>query len=174
MNIFESLENLNVSEECFNDIIGIVEDLLSEDVDDIKKRIEKKYGKAKGYLDSYYDTRNKSAKLIDKLDLAREREEEKAAERANYKKLRVSPKIDDWIDNSKTVDRVAKGQGKEKSKLIIKRYSRNKGSFYPSSNKYILRGDNQQFTGSKPPSDTLGSYKKAEEKSIARHNNKNK
>ena len=29
MGIFESLENLNVSEECFDDIMGIVEDLLS-------------------------------------------------------------------------------------------------------------------------------------------------
>ena len=32
MDIFESLENLNVSEECFDDIISIVEELLSEDV----------------------------------------------------------------------------------------------------------------------------------------------
>ena len=32
MNIFESLENLNVSEECFDDIMGIVEELLSEDI----------------------------------------------------------------------------------------------------------------------------------------------
>ena len=30
MNIFESLENLNVSEECFNDIMDIVEEILSE------------------------------------------------------------------------------------------------------------------------------------------------
>ena len=30
MNIFESLENLNVSEECFDEIMGIVEDILSE------------------------------------------------------------------------------------------------------------------------------------------------
>lgn len=30
MNIFESLENLNVSEECFNDIMGIVEKLITE------------------------------------------------------------------------------------------------------------------------------------------------
>lgn len=28
--IFENLENLNVSEECFNDIMGIVEDILGE------------------------------------------------------------------------------------------------------------------------------------------------
>lgn len=30
MNIFENLENLNVSEECFNDIMGIVEEILNE------------------------------------------------------------------------------------------------------------------------------------------------
>ena len=32
MNIFESLENLNVSEECFNDIMGIVERNLNMDI----------------------------------------------------------------------------------------------------------------------------------------------
>lgn len=30
MNIFESLENLNVSEECFNDIMSIVEEIINE------------------------------------------------------------------------------------------------------------------------------------------------
>ena len=30
MDIFESLENLNVSEECFNDIMGIVEEIINE------------------------------------------------------------------------------------------------------------------------------------------------
>ena len=30
MSIFESLENLNVSEECFDDIMGIVEEIISE------------------------------------------------------------------------------------------------------------------------------------------------
>lgn len=30
MNIFENLENLNVSEECFEDIMSIVEDLLQD------------------------------------------------------------------------------------------------------------------------------------------------
>lgn len=34
MDIFESLENLNVSEECFNEIMGIVEELLSEKYED--------------------------------------------------------------------------------------------------------------------------------------------
>ena len=35
MNIFESLENLNVSEECFENIINIVEEIINENsVDD--------------------------------------------------------------------------------------------------------------------------------------------
>ena len=35
MSIFESLENLNVSEECFDDIVSIVEEIISENaVDD--------------------------------------------------------------------------------------------------------------------------------------------
>ena len=32
MNIFESLENLSVSEECFNDIMSIVEEILDESI----------------------------------------------------------------------------------------------------------------------------------------------
>ena len=60
--IFESLENLNVSEECFEDIVGLVEEYLSEDIYDY---IQKKHGKA------IYDVNtnrpaNKSAKLIRK------------------------------------------------------------------------------------------------------------
>lgn len=47
MNIYESLENLNVSEECFEDIMGIVEELLSE---------------------SLYSQAEKTGKLDSKLD----------------------------------------------------------------------------------------------------------
>lgn len=32
MDIFESLENLNVSEECFDEIMGLVEELINEDI----------------------------------------------------------------------------------------------------------------------------------------------
>ena len=47
MNIFESLENLNVSEDCFNDIISIVEDILgaidkSDYPSDKKEQLRKK------------------------------------------------------------------------------------------------------------------------------------
>ena len=41
MDIFESLENLNVSEECFDEIMDMVEQLLAED---LEATAEKKYG----------------------------------------------------------------------------------------------------------------------------------
>lgn len=41
MGIFESLENLEISEECFNDIMNMVEKLLSED---LEATAERKYG----------------------------------------------------------------------------------------------------------------------------------
>ena len=43
MNIFEELENLGVSEECFDEIMGIVEEIISEDVEELKKRLTDKY-----------------------------------------------------------------------------------------------------------------------------------
>lgn len=41
MNIFESLENLNVSEECFDDIVGLVEAIIDEGH---QSALMKKYG----------------------------------------------------------------------------------------------------------------------------------
>ena len=67
MDIFESLENLNVSEECFEDIVSIVEDILSQ--------IKKVYGEPeynKEETGSTYDPdtlsypANKAAELYDK------------------------------------------------------------------------------------------------------------
>lgn len=37
MDIFESLENLNVSEECFEDIVGLVEEYINEVSDEWKQ-----------------------------------------------------------------------------------------------------------------------------------------
>ena len=53
---FESLENLNVSEECFNDIVDIVEEILSEDtVSFINKRQE-----GKPYTPKYWELRGEA------------------------------------------------------------------------------------------------------------------
>ena len=41
MNIFESLENLNVSEECFEDIVSIVEGIINELKDGTYRRTRK-------------------------------------------------------------------------------------------------------------------------------------
>ena len=41
MNIFESLENLNVSEECFDDIMDIVEDLIETTQKNLKNAKDK-------------------------------------------------------------------------------------------------------------------------------------
>ena len=43
MNIFENLENLNVSEECFEDIMGIVEETLSESTWEQIKKVHGEY-----------------------------------------------------------------------------------------------------------------------------------
>lgn len=42
MNIFENLENLQVSEECFDEIMGLVEELLSEDIVSTANRVASK------------------------------------------------------------------------------------------------------------------------------------
>ena len=48
MNILESLENLNVSEECFDEIMGIVEEIINElDKSTLKSYIEKRDTEAK-------------------------------------------------------------------------------------------------------------------------------
>ena len=60
--IFESLENLNVSEECFNEIMGIVEELLNEeDSLDDGSHIRKKYREPE-----YEKNKDGSIKLNDK------------------------------------------------------------------------------------------------------------
>ena len=77
MDIFESLENLPISEECFNDIMHIVEAILNEeDSLDDGSHIRKKYGKPEyeknenGTLKinnkGYAIPANKSAKLYAK------------------------------------------------------------------------------------------------------------
>ena len=79
MNIFESLENLNVSEKCFEDILRVIENLLNEDIETL---IKKKYGEPE-YAPPYYSPANKSAQLLGKVIQARNTEIEQAAEREN-------------------------------------------------------------------------------------------
>ena len=72
MDIFESLENLGISEECFNDIMDIVEEILDESSKSIYNAIEKKHGKPE--YDEEGNPANKSAELKDKFTVARNKE----------------------------------------------------------------------------------------------------
>ena len=72
MSFLKITKNLNVSEECFNDIMDIVETLLSEDSEVIYKDIEKKYGKPE--YDEEGKPANKSAELQRKFTGARSNE----------------------------------------------------------------------------------------------------
>jgi hypothetical protein len=63
MNIFESLENLNVSEECFDEIMELVEELLSEKVQDtIDKKYDMNPEKGQFYSKAYQDYKDAEAK----------------------------------------------------------------------------------------------------------------
>ena len=95
MNIFESLENLNVSEECFNDIMGIVEEILSEGREPFetqqqyKRRLQQHFGPilndklaSQKSIAKHYDKKAKGLKketkkaYIENRDAARKNDEE--------------------------------------------------------------------------------------------------
>jgi hypothetical protein len=82
MDIFESLENLNVSEECFEEIMDMVEGLVGE----IKRKHgepEYKYSKETGTVPA-----NKSAELLAKRDDAWGKEIDQAKEREGSEKVK--------------------------------------------------------------------------------------
>lgn len=53
MSIFENLENLNVSEKCFNDIMGIVEEVINELRDNTVDACTQK--RLKNRAEAFYD-----------------------------------------------------------------------------------------------------------------------
>ncbi len=76
MDIFESLENLAVSEECFDDIMGLVEELIREDVHSAIN----KYAPEKD-RERLHDKANRI--LQDELDFDTYREEDKSGRRTS-------------------------------------------------------------------------------------------
>ena len=55
MDIFESLENLNVSEACFSEIMDIVEEIINEVSDKWKDDCTKSATDKKLHFDKKYD-----------------------------------------------------------------------------------------------------------------------
>ena len=86
MDIFESLENLQVSEECFDDIIGIVEELLSENLtgkaaekygegSPQHKRADQLWNQAYDQAQEYFSKKGANHDLSTKNDLGQEKME---------------------------------------------------------------------------------------------------
>ena len=92
MDIFESLENLNVSEECFNDIVGIVEYFISE-------KVSVKQWRAAA-IRSLEGRAVKAAKADDKLDKAMSRN---ASEKTQDKYAKESAKADERLEHAREV-----------------------------------------------------------------------
>ena len=73
MNIYESLENLNVSEECFDEIMGIVEEIINEVSDEWKQACKDSARSKSEYFRRKYDearsnyAENRSSKNGDKV-----------------------------------------------------------------------------------------------------------
>lgn len=74
MDIFESLENLSVSEKCFNDIMGLVESAINETTE--RKKIDTYKARATNLSDSVkkakqllkrgmYDAASKASEIAD-------------------------------------------------------------------------------------------------------------
>ena len=64
--IFESLENLNVSEECFDDIMGIVEELLNEGYN-LHDTVRKVQARAYDEMQKNKGIKNPQYKILPKL-----------------------------------------------------------------------------------------------------------
>ena len=106
MSIFENLENLNVSEECFNSIMDIVEEIINEVSDkwkddctksavDKKLHFNRKYDEAR---DAYYKepSSKNGDRVLDALLLANkhsEKEEKLRKAIAKHNKAKAEGRI---------------------------------------------------------------------------------
>lgn len=97
MDIFENLENLAVSEECFNDIMGIVEEIINEgpSVERVRKAAENsisarqaKFEKEAGDPDALPINPNAYKKAADKLFAAKKMAQLPKGDNRDYSKLR--------------------------------------------------------------------------------------
>ena len=116
MNIFESLENLNVSEECFDDVLRIVEEYISEIYDSTvasmykkRKEIEKKADNKADYADTVGQTvlsRAKKEKNEEGAKKAKEFIEKAYSDQvgATKKRLKAARTIKNWARKMRGVN----------------------------------------------------------------------
>ena len=128
--IFESLENLNVSEACFEDIMSILEELLNED---LKSYIEKKYGREPKYLSKNIKgqkvfskvspsdkekIKNKKDELLKKVNKVQDEIEKEESGKSWERFMKYNPNFSTGVNTTKSVknvegDRKTRGRTKK-------------------------------------------------------------
>lgn len=116
MDIFEGLENLNVSEECFDDIMALIEELLKEGREpfetqqDYKERLQKHFGPklndAKSTQKSIAKHHNKVAKGLKKEEKALRNERDAAwdKDKEAHKQWKDSLEVADAVKDKHGAD----------------------------------------------------------------------
>jgi hypothetical protein len=150
MDIFESLENLPVSEECFDEIMGIVEDLINETIYDA---IDKKYGKGEN-------------KTLRKKAIANANKEMSAAWQRDAASSGSSNK-DEQVKRALQINRAQKRFGDGKSIHMEQERQMEKGNAKPITNeigKAIVKGNDELVKAHKDAHSASRLFRKAYEK----------
>lgn len=131
MNIFESLENLNVSEECFDEIMGLVEELLNED--NIEKYIVKRGGKSAKRIEN-----GKTIYTVDATNPDRDQPKSKELDHIEHDIAH------DIKPSKKAYNNALKDQKRKERASIYKSIDRNLQKNSPSTPAYNLRPSDEQ------------------------------
>ena len=175
MSIFEDLENLDVSEECFDDIMGIVEDIVStarKNLEDAKNKEDKYVKRVQKVVDAKKENgtlpdEKFGDKVLNKLLDGKYRKNVEKAERL-VKKAEGLPKSTERPTKNEIGAEKTVSKNYPKVTKVRPEYNVEWGGDYPT---YTTRIDKK--TGDEvtlvPKSD-----KQRVKDSIARHNKKNK
>jgi hypothetical protein len=101
VSIFEELESLNVSEECFNDIMGIVEEIINEVSIGYLARKAKKSINRRKKENAKAESLFKKAEEQCKKNLFSDRDTKKSADDKWYAAFDARKRADDRLEHSK-------------------------------------------------------------------------
>ena len=147
MSIFESLENLNVSEECFNEIC-----------EDIIRAIDKKYDPklekaAKKGKKAFAKAIEKKWAVLDKATDAQEKELKMGAERANKEWPYASKeKIESIMRKNRTTNKNIEGEKKTNRNRLVKARHDDLNAPYNGKDPYTTVKHRQSAEKAKSPS----------------------
>lgn len=156
MDIFESLENLNVSEECFEDIVGLVEEYIQEKSDWTVKRwkeaaqnsIKGRKAARESNWDDYYQFTGKlpsaSQKKLEKETDERDKYHSDRVARAEYLSKNLP---DSNISASKVKSAAEKSANtrEKKAEELFNKYVEKGRKQIPTMNRYSEEGNEEEY-----------------------------